>query len=644
MATRIRTVEYFLGARNTSLNSSTRHDFAAVSVTLDNASGRTFRTAVVRVGVRDNVTTATSLTSPLIGIKIDAVAFSDATLGNPPGNTGENGHYIFERDVTSYFTTNFTGTTHNVQCGVQFAGPSTINHVAKLILTYEYDDTFDDMVKTVRIPIESPIGALTATLADVGVNQIPALDTFCTEGTKVYRSIWIEAFYNESNTGTTNDSALGISVGGGAEQQTGIHESGLASSCSGWYLFNQGATPTWSTASVQAIRARSSNVTTAATFNHVGFILHVTYSFKISTTTTWLNSLMLAMPPIHTAGATVTADQSEQVLDFAIPEPDTITQVQSGMLIWYSQSGNVGPQIRLGSQATRAYTDLAQVYCGASFLVQRTDLSGAQGSAWTLVRGNNKLEWGVFIGTAGTTAGAFGGILYLNYTSPIDFVHGGPGAHNQSLYFAVQDSQASGNISTIAAKQAIYLPDTYWYRNNFGFLSNNVQGAVNTPAGYVAFEVESASGELTEGGWETEGICYITTESELGWYPALICVTAQSKGDWDRWASDPDATRMSLTASRRWKVITGQSGTRPMSLLLTKHSLVWDCTGTVSGSAGGTVNLHLHYHNAPMEHLASTTRVGNGSYTIKWYHNLDALFVQAYEGDPYQGRSSPGGP
>lgn len=638
MATRIKTVEYNLPSRNTSLTAATRFDSGTTTVVLE-AGTKTFRSVVLRVNARDTVTTATSGTSPILGIKIDAVAVSDTTLGNPPGNTGESVNYVFERDVTSYFTTNYTGSSHAVSYAFQLSGVATINICAKLIITYEYDDTQATQFKTVRIPIESTAGALTATLAAVGTNQIPALDTFLPESTKTYRAIWIEAIYNDQCVGTTNDAALGIAVGGGSEQLTGVQESGLGSACAGFYNFDQGATPAWSTGSAQALTARSTNITTAATYNHVGFVLHVTYSFSVSNSTTIINSLMLMLPPIHTAGATTTQDQSEQSIDFYIEEPGTITQVQSGALVWYSQAAAVGPNVRLGAQATRAYTDVATVNCGATFLTQRTDTSGAQGSAWTLARGKNVLEWGVYIGTAGTTPGGFGAILYLNYTSDKSAL--GPGAHNQSLVFSVQDSQASGNISTIAAKQPIYIPETHWFRNNFAFLSNNVTGATNSPSNAVALEVESATGELTEGGWETEGILYYTTESEVGWYPSGINITAQSKGDWDRWDNDPETARLSLTASRRWKIITLVAGTRPLLLMLTKHSIEFTVSGTVSGSSGGTVNLAV-LKASDRELLETTTRVGNGTYTFTIHDNTENVFVEARESGTLIGRSDNG--
>lgn len=638
MATRIKTIEYAFQSRNTSLAAATRHDFTGITINIPETIVA-FRSVRVVVGCRDTATTATSLTSPLVGIKIGAVAFSDATLGNPPGNTGESGHYIFERDVTSYFTTNWSGTSQTVQVGVQFSGVATINQTAKIYITYEYDDTASTQIKTVRIPIESGVGALTATLAQIGTNQIPALDTFLPEASKTYRCIWIEAIYNESTVGTANDSALGMQVASGTEHLTGVHESGLASSCSGWYVWDQGATPAWSTASAQAFNARGSTITTSSTWNHVAFVLHVTYEFNVSSSSTIINSLVLVLPPIPIPGATASTDENINSIDLYIEEPATITQVQSGALVWYSQAAAVGPNIAFGAQSQRAYTDVSLLFCGASFLTQRTDSGGAQGSAWTLARGKNTLKWQVRIGTAGINPSGFGGLLYLNYTSGKSSL--GPGAHNQSLLFNVQNSQASGNNSIISAAQMLYIPETDWFRNQLAFLTNNVMGVTSSLNGGVTFEVESASGELNGQGFEVQGVLLTVTEAELGWYPQASGTALQNPLDWARWNGDPDTVRMSLTASRRWRVNSIQTGTRPLSVWLTKHGITFTVSGNITGSAGGTVNINL-CRASDGAILKSTSRVGNGSFSITWLDNTENVYIDARESGTALGRSDNG--
>jgi hypothetical protein len=639
VALRVKTVEYAFPTDTTALATATRRDQAAITLYIPETTSRTFRSVVVRVGYRDTNTTATTLTNPLIGVKLGAAAFSDSTLGNPAGNSGENQHYIFEREVTSYFTTNFgAAASQTFQVGTQQTGPSVTNITIKVIITYEFDDAAQDTrVKTVRIPIESTTGALTATLANVGTTQVPALDTFLPEASKVYRSIWLEAIYNEYTAGTANDAALGISIGGAAEQLTAVHESALASSCSGWVCFNQGAAPSWSTASAHNLQARSTTITTASTFNHVAFVLHVTYEYSHTSSTRILNSLLLGLGTIDLAGATTATDAAviEKVL--YVEEPGTITLVQSGALVQYAQTAAVGPQVSFGGQTARGYTDTALLYCGETFLCQRVDSGGAQGAGIALVRGPNKWRWAVHIGTAGFSPSSFDGYLILNYTS--DKSAQGDGAHNHSTHWHLQGSQANGQISTITAAQFFNIPETKWWRTGLAFYSNGY-GTVASPQ-YWFIGAENLSGEGERLDFRELGKGWFTHDGENGWYPISFTAQDDAAGVFQRFDADPDASRLALEGSRRWKIACGQSNTRPLMAWLTYHAITFSWSGTISESAGGTVNIACYRKSDGLK-LGSTSRTGNGAYTITVYDNTETIFSEARESGTLLGRSDDG--
>ncbi len=641
MAIRIKTVEYVFPMDTTALATATRRDQAAITIYIPENTSRTFRSVRIQVSYRDNVTTAASLTSPLIGVKLGAAAFSDATLGNPTANSGESQQFLFERDVTSYFNTNFgSGTSQTCQVGTQHTGTTVVNICIKLFITYEWDDTSQTTrIKTVRIPIESTTGALTATLANVGTSQIPALDTDLPEASKTYRQIWVEAYYNEYTAGTTNDANLGISVGGAAEQTTAVHESSLASSCAGFAIFNQGAAPSWSTASAQNIQARASTITTASTFNHVAFVLCVTYEYNHSTSTRFRQSLVLPLGIMDLPGATVAGDSSQIEKELLIPEPGTITLKQSGAVISYAATGAINPNVSFGGQTARAYTDTALAYCGTTFLCQRVDSGSAQGAGITLARGANSWRWAVFIGTAGFTPGNMTGWLYLNYDS--DKALAGDGAHNQSRLFSIQDSQASGTISTVTAAQFMRIPETKWWRNGLGVLCNN-WGSTASPQ-YWLLAVEMLSGEASRQDFQELGKGWFTHDGEVGWYPLIVDAQDEAKGKLQRFDADPDASRVALEGSRRWKIAVAQASTRPLSAWLTYHSVPFEVSGVVSNSAGGTVTLEVRRKSDGLK-LGSTTRSGDGSYAIKVYDPTATVFVDAVENSSHLGRSVDGLP
>jgi hypothetical protein len=135
-------------ATNTTLGTATRHDFAAITVYLPEATSRTFRSVVVQVTIRDVFTTITDVTAWRIGIKLGAVAFSDTDVTQTLTNAGDHASFTFHLDVTSYFTSNFgSGASQTSQVGVAFAtaaASNVTNITAKLIVTYDYDDSGQD--------------------------------------------------------------------------------------------------------------------------------------------------------------------------------------------------------------------------------------------------------------------------------------------------------------------------------------------------------------------------------------------------------------------------------------------------------------------------------------------------------------------
>jgi hypothetical protein len=141
MATRIKTVEYGFDANRTSLNAATRLDLSAITLFLENQS-RVFRSVQIVVNFDSVETSATSMTSYLLGIKLGSAAFGDVTVTDTFTNSGDPQAWRVVRDVTSYFTSNYgSAVQQTVQVGMQFGGLATINHSVKLIITYEFDDT-----------------------------------------------------------------------------------------------------------------------------------------------------------------------------------------------------------------------------------------------------------------------------------------------------------------------------------------------------------------------------------------------------------------------------------------------------------------------------------------------------------------------
>lgn len=642
MAVHTKTIEYAFQSRNTVLASATRYDFGAITLYIPETTSRVFRSVRLQVFCRDTVTTATSLTAGLIGIKLGAVAFDDLAIGAPITNSGESQSFIFERDVTSYFVTNFgAGASQTCQVGVSFTGPTTINIGAKLIITYECEDQ-QTRVKTVRIPLDSGTGALTATLVEIGTNQIPALSTFLPESSKTIRRVWFELWYNEATLGTTNDSQLGMQVDSETEHLTGAHESGLASSCFGLYFWEQ-TSATWVASgggSVHAFKLRSSNITTASTFNHVGIVLCITYEYDHTNSSTILNSLILPMPPLGGAVGNTATDELAAALDFWIEEPATITMVQSGALLAYGQMNAYNPSVAFGAQSERTYTDVSLMYCGGVCLTQRVDSGGAMGSAWTLARGRNRLAY-----KARNSSGNNGpptitaALLYLNYTSGKHA--SGDGVHNKTTIWNVQNSQASRTNTLVAASQWINIPESSRWHNSFAW-------ALASTRGSTGLFVTEISAEGAAGEWEGtvfQGIARgcIVTDTENGTFftvlPILNCIPG-SDGGFDRWVGDPQTLRMDVEGNRRILISEPISSSNPLFIFFTYHCITFTVSGSISDSGGGTVTIRaLRDVDGRREELANTSRSGNGAFSMTVYDDTENIYVEAREDATHVGRS-----
>ena len=218
MALRTKTIEYAFPLNTASVASATLRTFTAITVNIPETTSRTFRSVIVDFSSQDGGAAAASTTAILTNVQIGAVAVSANTVTQTITNSGENQSFHFLRDATAYFQTNFTGTSQTVTVGITNTGNVTQNASAKIIITYEYDDSAaTTRIKTVKIPIDGNNGALTNAYVNVGglASQIPALDTFLPEASKVYRSIFFEMLVHTGASVVTT-STLDVSYNGGA--------------------------------------------------------------------------------------------------------------------------------------------------------------------------------------------------------------------------------------------------------------------------------------------------------------------------------------------------------------------------------------------------------------------------------------------
>lgn len=623
MATRSNYVQYAFPQNEASLALATRFDFAAQTIYVPETSSRTFRTVVAEITFRGNVTTAASMTSWLIGVKLGAAAFSDLTITDTITNSGEQQTFrIFSQNLASYFNTNFgAGGSQTCQIGLQMGALATCNHTVILHVVYDFDDTSaSTRVKTVRIPLESNTTALTATLASIGTSQIPNLSTFCPEASKTFRDIFFVIDGNESNAGTT-DHTLRHALDAEAADDDFLHENGLNSSC--WYRRVWKRTD-MTTSATHDFKSSVSNVA-GGTHNHQAVTLVVTYEYDHSTTTRVLNSILV---PLDGREGFVgdTTDPTLLRIRFMIPEPGTITLKQSGCYLAWAIDANANLRVKAGSQTARTYTGAAgTLTCGGFSVMHRIDSGSGGGAGITIARGQNELLLELASSSTTVLHSFMDGFAIINYES--DLAASGSGVHNHTIIAIGQHTQADAAAVKTTIDLTNVLPESSYFVTAMGTVGTYHLTA--TTNGSMALSAERGAGEGPGAGFLLASARHFKSDVEIGVQPYHGYVRDMFR----RYPADPDPERMALKASRMWRNDTSPNGWSGFYIFVTYHAMTWTLSGSLTDydDADGA-GLPVQIFRADTDELVGevTTSAG-GAYTFTWYDDVIALYARCYD-------------
>ncbi|XXX79196.1 hypothetical protein WMF30_10520 [Sorangium sp. So ce134] len=648
MAIRTSRVEYGWTTDATALNAATRREFSAITVDIAETSSRTIVSAYLEIACRGNETAATSMTSRLIGIRVDAVAWSDESKSETISTSGDQDSFRFRRDVTSYLQTNLTGASHSVQVALQFGTLATINHSARLVINYSYDDaSASTRTKTVCIPLESITGTLTDALAEVGTSQIPQLTGvggFLPEAGVSIKDIFLVVMANEGHTSGTTDFSLAVSLDAESEVTLGVCEQALDSSP--WY---EGV---WKrtdmvTSTTHAFKARG---TVTGKFPQICALLYVTYTYDHDATMSGdldvLQSLDMPMPtePGVFGGAT-SALQSKVSMVVPIPEPGTITLRQSAVIASYNMPNSTlsGLNIAVGSQAHRTYapSTLYNSPAGQQTICHRFDGGAAAGSGVTLAHGENEITLAWYRTSTGSGGAGYGwnARLILNYTSKMHPDGAGAHTHTIDLWGGGTDAVGAGTVRDYTFAPAI--PESEYWLTCVGFKVDYLQAG----RGMFGLLAERLSGEGIGDGWETlrvNGFC-VSNETSVN---TLWCNASQY---FYRHPADPDPQRLELEASRTWRMSSFLDGTNSHGgfasfvASLTYHTITVTESGTLSdfASEGDGSGAVIKVHRADNDELLyQTASAVGGGYSFTFYSDTLELYAQTEYGTK-SGRTPP---
>lgn len=647
MSQAVKTVEFPFDTRltllttGTTLAASAEQVFTAITVGLPEST-KTIRAAWLELTFRDGNATAHSLDGIRVGVQINAVAFDDGTdlTGTGIGNSGDHWSAFASRDVTSYFVTNYTGTSNTV--GVRFRAESSaaanVNNITcKLFITYEYDDTSATQVKTVRIPLEGLTSTLGTTAntniqGSAGAAQIPNLDTFLPETSKTYRQIWFEVYASDAGAAVTDFNAL-YAIDSGSNARATL-EQALNNSVRYFDIWVQNSMTTNATHNFQAWSSLT------AMFQRFCVIMHVTYEFA-SSSTTIMNSILVPLQSEPSLlNGTAAGDQDVFDTEFWIEEPATVTMVQSGLLLNFESNAaaNITPAVQGlekagGSQGTTTstYTVSAFTQAGSMNLCHRIDLAHG-GTAVTLARGRNKLRTKMFASVSGITSG-LGGYFIINYTS--GKATAGIGAHNNTTQWplcTIYDGTIAGaairEVATTNQRTPI-IPQTNYFLNCIAsHLETNA-----TATGFFSVMAEKLAGEGAADGWAVIDTIGSIKDGEYGHNTYV----GSGRGNWSPYTGTL-LSLMNLETARKQRIYGNAIHMWSLKRVVTIHAITYSVAGDVTGSSGGSVTIDLH-SNFDGSKLATTSRTGNGAYTLTWYDDTENVYTSARESGTLLGRS-----
>ena len=636
MATRSKTV-WYAAQLVADVMDNTLTSLGTITVYTENSS-RVFKSCLVWTHFEDIVTaTGGTITEHACSVSVNAATATTTSETDDITHTGENiSGVIGPWNFTSHFTTNYpaadassvaisvrwdqsTGTTLNMR-----------NCSALLCITYEYDDTAATQYQTAIIPLESTTGVLATTETEIGTNQIPQLTGTGgylenVAGVIVRQQFFVIESNDESNASVT-DYTLNVRIDTGTTHTYGVTEKALGSDCFKRRIHIEAPATT-------AVHAFKMWTTGLATCGPHAVCMYVSYQFTVSGTTSFLNSVQI---PFHFNAnpipGTASTDADRVSLDLYVEEPTTITLRQSAYRINFRPGAGaiVSVLTRAGGQAFRTYTGNASVVCGVECLQQRVDSGSAQGAGMTLTRGKNTVFVDLYR-TDTTDRGWFpSGMLYLNYTSGVSSQ--GIGAHKRTRVFLLVAWDALMTGGRVVGAVAPVIPETNFWVDAVGYWLT-IMDAQSTPQ--LQFNAQVNAGEAHGDGWRKLYGATSIGDPEIGVFPIYV----DASPHFPRFTADSDTVRLPIEATRTYLLEGGNTFTSGGAIFLTYHAITFTVGGDITGSAGGTVNIEAHRSDTD-EKIGSTSRVGNGAYTVTWYDNTIACYTQAREDGTHIGRSN----
>ncbi len=626
MATSTKTICYAFPVLTSAAN-NTLTPISPITVYIPE-SGVSITRAWVDVSMDDIATAGATINARTVDLQLNVLGYSTTTNGNILSTSSENTAIISTRDFTTYFQTNWAGPS--MTCDLQvLTNQSTgttlgmVNICAILYITYEYDDTSSTHIKTVWIPLNAPRTSLPA--VKTSHDTIPALDTYLPETSKTYRSVYVVTRANRVHANTT-DYTVSYELSSLGVHTTQSYEAALSTDVYTRYVWDITAYITTNTTHTFNVWA-----SVAGRYSCMQAWMVVTYEFDPAATTSVMNSLLLPAEFDSPMGGLTAADYQRSSREFWMPEDNPVIQKIACLVNWNAIASEVGLAARVGTGSFLGYTNTGSgVVAGDKTMMIRNDAP----SGLTFQKGRNQLTVDIY-NTSNSIRGLNVGCLWIvNYTS--DVSPNGISANNKTILWVYTIS--GGNAQQLITNPPPFsIPETNHFIVGLGYEFKYINNGSFVSQG-VTIGVERLASE--------GGIIWEPAYADAGGHDIEVGVNtkySQSRSIFKRWNGDYNSNRLDLATARRYRTWIASNVADPaihesLTGMITYHSSVRTVSGSITGSAGGTVDIYLHRASTG-EIVLSTSQIGNGSFSFDWYDDTEDLFVSAYESTTKKGRS-----
>lgn len=628
MATRLKTRELYFPVL-TSITNNTLTNFTTLTVQIPESSV-SFVSVVAEFSADDIITvTGGTITTKTLGMRIGAGSYQTFNHAATWTNSGENRSIFFTYDVTSVFTSQWSGTSNTVDVRVQYnqsSGTTTglRDAFVKLYLTYEFDDESVTQSKTVLIPLGSPTASFALGTSSGCRYVVPNLNTYCPEAFKTFDQICVVVEGNDFTTANSTAHSMSFQLDSSASFSTEARIADLQSMRYYRYAWQ----PTIDTNATHSLNTWNPSSATTR-FGPAAVYMSVDYRYIPASSSAVLNSIQIPMEidsySDYAASAEHIYKRGERYI--YLPEQN-ITTRNCGFIAF----AHLGTNANFISRAHRSDSFTTYTMVGSGFFCG--SISWLQMSPnIVLSSGKNTLTFDVKnVSSTTPSLTNMSGVWLLNYES--DITAGNPNKHTHTVKKSIgtmQDGSSAVFHRTITGSY-FRVPESDYYFTSIGINYKYGTNTTGTPAGVSVQCSDTGSNGFY---WNTVYSDIASEDAETGQRQ----IFAQCRNIFKRFYQDADSVRLDTSQSRSFRCILASGCTSFDDLMwyVTYHDTTWNVSGSLSGFGTGSIDLAMH-RASNGELLKTGSRVGDGDFNFTWYDNTEPVFVIA-SGSGKVGRS-----